>query len=223
MTQRNGHERSSQSADGRRPGRTASSVSLLDVEPELGPLLAGEQFDQAGRFALPARTVMKGTSVIGTLKETDAFGAIVLNGLLLHGTQIGKRPALRLVEPGDVVPFSRGTPALPLATVSGLRCSRLNWHASGKNTRPRGRSPTTLRMKQGSSAPVPMNSSTTLTPSAWSRMEGAPRPPPQGILPVIVSWVEVRGRTEVRDRYEGRPGKRLGPCATDNRPLSRGL
>jgi CRP-like cAMP-binding protein len=124
MAQRNGRERSSQTADRQRPGGTASSVSLLEVAPELSSLLVGEQLDEAGRFALPVRTVTSGADVIGALEHTDAFGAIVLEGLLLHGTQIGKRPALRLLEPGDVVPFTRDTPALPLATVSVRAATR---------------------------------------------------------------------------------------------------
>jgi CRP-like cAMP-binding protein len=124
MAEQNGRERASESMDGHRPLGRASSVSLLEVEPELGPLLAGEQLDQAGRFALPACTVEGGADVIGTLNDTDAFGAIVLDGLLLHGTQIGERPALRLVEPGDVVPFTRDTSAVPLATVSVRAATR---------------------------------------------------------------------------------------------------
>jgi CRP/FNR family transcriptional regulator, cyclic AMP receptor protein len=118
MAQQNGREQRFQSVDGRGPRQTSSSVSVLEVEPELGAHLAGEQLEQAGSFALPVKTVTRGTNAAEALKETDAFGAIVLDGLLLHGTQIDKRPALRLVEPGDVVPFTRNTQAIPLATVT---------------------------------------------------------------------------------------------------------
>jgi hypothetical protein len=120
VPQRNGHEPGSPNADteGKRPGRMASSVSLLEFEPELERLLAGEQLDEAGRFVLPVGTVGSGVDVLAKLRDTDAFGATVLDGLLLHGTQIGKRPALRLLEPGDVLPFTRSPPAVPLATAS---------------------------------------------------------------------------------------------------------
>ena len=93
MAQRDGHERTPQSADDHR----SSGVSLLEVEPELGTLLTGEQLDQARRFALPARTVGREANLIQALEAAGAFGAIVLDGLLFHGTQIGKRPALRLL------------------------------------------------------------------------------------------------------------------------------
>jgi hypothetical protein len=41
-----------------------------------------------------------------------------LDGLLLHGAQIGKRPAPRLLGPGDVVPSACSAPAVSLAVVS---------------------------------------------------------------------------------------------------------
>jgi len=110
--------RGSHGLDGDRAGRSSSGVSLLEVEPELGPLLTGEEAAEARRFVLPARTVRKGANVIGLVEETDAFGAIVLDGLLLEGVQIGKRPSLRLVDPGRVVPLTRSAPPVPIATVS---------------------------------------------------------------------------------------------------------
>lgn len=124
MGQQNGRERSSPTAETQRPRRASFGVSVLELEPDLGPLLVGQQLDQAAHFALPARTVRSGASVLEALEGTDAFGAVVLDGLLLHGTQIGKRPALRLVQPGDVVPFTRSTPPVPLATVSVRAATR---------------------------------------------------------------------------------------------------
>lgn len=106
-------------------GRPSSGVSLLDVEPELRSFLTKEELAEARRIALPVRTMKMGASAIELLQETDAFGAIVLEGLLLHGVQIGERPSLRLVEPSNVVPFTRSTPPLPGATVS-LRAATLS-------------------------------------------------------------------------------------------------
>jgi CRP/FNR family cyclic AMP-dependent transcriptional regulator len=126
MGQQDGGKRSPQDADGRAAGSSSGSVSLLELEPELGSLLAGEQLDQARRFALPARMVRPATSVIELLREADAFGAIVHEGLLLHGVQIGERRSLRLLGPGDVVPFTPSSPAVPMASV-GVRAAMPSW------------------------------------------------------------------------------------------------
>jgi CRP/FNR family transcriptional regulator, cyclic AMP receptor protein len=105
-------------ADGRSAGRSVSRVSPLEVEPELGVLLTEREVAEARRFALSATTLKRAANVMGLLSETDAFGAIVLDGLLLQGVHIGQRPSLRLVEPGNVVPITRGTQPLPVVTVS---------------------------------------------------------------------------------------------------------
>jgi hypothetical protein len=94
-----------------------SPVSLIEVEPELEPLLAGEQLDHARGFTLAARTMEPGADVIDALEDTKAFGAVLLDGLLLNSMQIGKRPALRLIEPGDVLPFARNAVTVSVAVV----------------------------------------------------------------------------------------------------------
>ncbi|HTX32414.1 MAG TPA: Crp/Fnr family transcriptional regulator [Solirubrobacteraceae bacterium] len=104
-----------------RGGRSAArptGVSLLEVEPELEPLLDGEELEQARRFALPSVTLNAGKSVTAVLQATPAFGAVVLDGLLLAGVQIGSRRSLRLLGAGEVIPTQTSDPPTPLSTVT---------------------------------------------------------------------------------------------------------
>jgi CRP/FNR family transcriptional regulator, cyclic AMP receptor protein len=118
MAQRNGSDRGSEVADGHVACGSWSGVPLLTVEPELRSFVSAEQLDDAERFVLPSTTLDRGGSIIGLLQQRGAFGAVVLDGLLLQGVQIEQRPSLRLVGPGDAVPVAGSTPALPLAAVN---------------------------------------------------------------------------------------------------------
>jgi hypothetical protein len=96
---------------------TTSRVSLLDVEPELGPLLTAEQRDHAQRFALAMMTVDVDTDVIGLLEDAEAFGAVVLDGMLVESVHVTERASLRLIGPGGVVPAAHPSPGTQLATL----------------------------------------------------------------------------------------------------------
>jgi len=95
----------------------SSSVSLLEIEPDLASVLSDEQRAEARRFLLPVAAVDKGGDVAGLLEESSAFGAIVLEGMLVQVLQIGEDPTLRLIGPGSFMPLADAPPAMPVVGV----------------------------------------------------------------------------------------------------------
>ena len=92
----------------------SSSVSLLEVEPDLADVLSDEQRAEARRFLLPVAEVDEGGDVAGLLEECGAFGAIVLEGMLVRALQIGEDPTLWLIGPDSFVPPPQPPPSMPL-------------------------------------------------------------------------------------------------------------
>lgn len=92
----------------------SSSVSLLEIEPDLAGVLSDEQRAEAQRFLLPVAAVEKGGEVAGLLERSRAFGAIVLDGMLIHALQIGEDPTLRLIGPGSFVPQHPPPQSMPI-------------------------------------------------------------------------------------------------------------
>ncbi|HYB26384.1 MAG TPA: hypothetical protein VEF89_07215 [Solirubrobacteraceae bacterium] len=90
------------------------SVSLLDIQPDLADVLSEEQRIEARRFLLPVEDVDKGADVARLLEESGAFGAIVLDGMLIEALQIGEAPTLRLIGPGSFVPPADAAPSMPV-------------------------------------------------------------------------------------------------------------
>jgi len=82
----------------------SSSVSLLEIEPDLAGLLSEEERTEAQRFLLPVAGVDKGGDVAELLEAKSGFGAIVLGGLLVQALQINEDSTLRLIGPGSFVP-----------------------------------------------------------------------------------------------------------------------
>ena len=83
---------------------TASAVRLVDVEPELARFLTPEQLSEASRVRVPVYEAAKGELELGSvLRERNGFGAIVLDGILLHVLRLGDQVVLRLLGPGDLV------------------------------------------------------------------------------------------------------------------------
>ena len=91
-----------------------SSVSLLGVEPDLAEVLSDEQRAEAERFWLPVAAVDKGGDVVGLLEQSGAFGAIVLDGMLVQALEIGQDPTLRLIGPGSFVPPPQPPRSMPV-------------------------------------------------------------------------------------------------------------
>jgi CRP/FNR family transcriptional regulator, cyclic AMP receptor protein len=92
----------------------SSSVSLLEVEPDLAEVLSDQERAEAERFWLPVAAVDEGGDVAGLLDESRAFGAIVLEGMLVQALQIGNDPTLRLIGPGSFVPPAHPPLSMPV-------------------------------------------------------------------------------------------------------------
>jgi CRP/FNR family transcriptional regulator, cyclic AMP receptor protein len=86
-------------------GSTGSqTVALLDVEPELRAYLAPEERELVSRVSIPVALVAAGALDIDELlDDAGAFGAVILDGILLHRMSIGDQYALRLLGPGDML------------------------------------------------------------------------------------------------------------------------
>lgn len=90
-----------------------TAVHLLALEPDLGRYMTAEERAAAERLAVPARDVPSGPlDVEGLLGGANAFGAFIVNGMLLHHVQIADQLALRLLGPGDILSLSEAPPSL---------------------------------------------------------------------------------------------------------------
>jgi hypothetical protein len=87
----------------------ASSVRLLEVEPELARFLGREQRAAARALKVPAHTLAtEETDLLAMLREFEAFTAIVLSGMLLTSTQLGEHRGARVLGPGDHITRAYG-------------------------------------------------------------------------------------------------------------------
>jgi hypothetical protein len=88
-------------------------VRLLAVEPDVGRFLTADEWADAEKLSLPVREVGRGAlDVDALLGEANAFGAFILQGMLLHHLQVADQPALRLLGPGDFLSQSGTGPSL---------------------------------------------------------------------------------------------------------------
>jgi len=86
---------------------TRSHVQLLDVEPDFGAFLTDEERDVVRTLAVPVHRIATGPLEIDELlEETDAFAALVLNGMFIRSLAVGDRSALTLLGPGDLMTLS---------------------------------------------------------------------------------------------------------------------
>ena len=95
--------------------RLASRIGLLEIEPELAGLLSEEQRQAATGFSLPLSTITKDEDIEAVVEESKAFGALILDGLLLQVVQVDGQPALRLIGPGALAPLGHLADSLSLA------------------------------------------------------------------------------------------------------------
>jgi CRP/FNR family transcriptional regulator, cyclic AMP receptor protein len=74
------------------------------VEPDLGRFLTSDERDHARGLAVPVLAAGRGRlDLDARLRDADAFGAVILDGILMHRLVLGDHPALRLLGPGDVL------------------------------------------------------------------------------------------------------------------------
>jgi CRP/FNR family transcriptional regulator, cyclic AMP receptor protein len=92
----------------------SSSVSLLEIEPDLAEVLSDDERAEARRFRLPIAGVDKDGDVAEVLERSGAFGAIVLEGMLLQALQIGEDTTLGLVGPSSFVPTADAPEVMPI-------------------------------------------------------------------------------------------------------------
>ena len=85
------------------------AVGLLELEPELRAHLAPDERELVARVAIPVqRFSARSLDIDAVLEEAGAFGAVIVDGVLLHRMSIGDQPALRLLGPGDMLSCSGG-------------------------------------------------------------------------------------------------------------------
>lgn len=102
------HAPALQSIDGARCG-----ITLLEMDPDLSPLLTSEERAAAERFLLPVRTFQKNADLSEAIAESGAFGAVVCHGLVLQTVQIGSHQALNLIGPGALLPVGHQADWMP--------------------------------------------------------------------------------------------------------------
>lgn len=84
--------------------QSAARVRLLELEPDLGRFLSPEERTEASRVTASVLKLGKGrVDFESQLRASGAFGAVILQGVLLHRLVFGQHPALRLLGPGDVL------------------------------------------------------------------------------------------------------------------------
>lgn len=84
------------------------TIRLFDAEPDLIRFLAPQDAEQARETQLPVHALGKGHVDLGSLFERrGAFGALILEGMLLQSLRLGSHGGLRLLGPGDVVSLTQ--------------------------------------------------------------------------------------------------------------------
>jgi CRP-like cAMP-binding protein len=107
---------------GQRMASTAS-IRLLEVEPDLARFLSQEEKAELRALSVPERVVGKGPlNVEALLRSSHAFGAIVLEGMLLDRLRVGDQPSLRLIGPGDFL-WLPGQPRSTLVATTDFRAA----------------------------------------------------------------------------------------------------
>jgi CRP-like cAMP-binding protein len=97
------------------------TIGLLEVEPELRAYLGPDERQVVARVSIPVQRFSgRSLEIDAVLQEAGAFGAVILDGVLLHRLSIGDQPALRLLGPGDMLSRS-GAARTALLGQSGYR------------------------------------------------------------------------------------------------------
>jgi hypothetical protein len=85
-------------------GVTLEGVHLLEVEPDLAAFLSIEDRRSAASVSVPVTVLPRGRLELDALlQDAGAFGAMVVDGMVLSRLTVAGRRALRLAGPGDVM------------------------------------------------------------------------------------------------------------------------
>ncbi|HWD63952.1 MAG TPA: Crp/Fnr family transcriptional regulator [Solirubrobacteraceae bacterium] len=99
------------------------TIRLFDAEPDLIRFLGPEDSERARETQLPVHSLNKGDTDIQALFESSsAFGALVLEGMLLQSLRLGNHSGLRLLGPGDILSITQ-TPKSILVIESTCRAT----------------------------------------------------------------------------------------------------
>lgn len=100
-----------------------TKIRLIEAEPGLMRYLGPEDCEQAQEIQLPVIPLGKGEAELRRLFERHgAFGALVLEGMLLQQLTLGKHAGLRLLGPGDILSLT-GAPRSMLVMQSSCRAT----------------------------------------------------------------------------------------------------
>jgi hypothetical protein len=91
------------------------AVRLSDTDPDLLRYLREDERAAAGRLHVPTETVGTGPlDLDALLAQRQAFGALVLEGMIVCRWRVGGQVALGTLGPGDILPFRDGARSLLL-------------------------------------------------------------------------------------------------------------
>jgi CRP/FNR family cyclic AMP-dependent transcriptional regulator len=104
----------------RRTRSSAETIRLLSAAPDFADFLTAEEQKEAERIVLPVLRLSGPVQLSGLLEEANAFGALVVDGMLLRQLRIGEQPSLRIFGPGELV-ATGATPTSMLVAQSECR------------------------------------------------------------------------------------------------------
>jgi CRP/FNR family transcriptional regulator, cyclic AMP receptor protein len=82
----------------------AARVSPLEAWPELRGYVSARDLDEIARVRLPVITVDNGVIELhDVLREHGAFGATVLEGIVMNSLRVGDQTGIQLLGPGDLL------------------------------------------------------------------------------------------------------------------------
>lgn len=91
----------------------ASTISLLEADPDLTDHLPMEERGLAGLVQLPLWTLDAGDVDLQlAMGQAHTFTALVLDGMLVQTLRIGEHAGLRLLGPGDLVSLTQAPPSM---------------------------------------------------------------------------------------------------------------
>ncbi len=102
------------------------SIRIFEVEPDLARFLSDEDRTEAERLLVPVLTVERGPlDVAHALGE--AFGAVVLEGMVLQRLQLGSHLTMKVFGPGDLLARGSDSGSMLIGdlTFSALEGTRL--------------------------------------------------------------------------------------------------
>lgn len=105
----------------------SARVRLLEVDPDLGSLLTADELAEARQLAVPVVTIERGDENLAAFGQQAGFGALVLEGMVLHQIRVADQVGMRLLGPSDLIPLTDIPPPMSVAEASlrGLPETRL--------------------------------------------------------------------------------------------------